>query len=140
MWPEIYDVNIKKYNNNYEPIAEKVPFEHFSKICIHKHTGNHDGLSRSDCWINSEHGFDRCCKEDCPYYAGQRRTYDLYSMASMAEKFIHDIGLEFGWSTNKTYVCQDGTEIKTCVGAVYDWFEEYKEVLRRRWKEEDQNG
>ena len=62
--------DVKKYNNNYEPIAEKVPFENFSKICIHGHMGNHDGLSRKDCWINSKHGFDRCCEEDCPYYAG----------------------------------------------------------------------
>lgn len=61
-------------------------------------------------------------------------------MTDIIEQIIYDIKLEIGISGLESYVCKDGTEIKTDVWAVYDWFSEYKEVLRRRWKEENQNG
>ena len=61
-------------------------------------------------------------------------------MTDIIEQIIYDIKLEIGISGLESYVCKDGTEIKTDVGAVYDWFSEYKEALRRRWKEENQNG
>lgn len=31
------------------------------------------------------------------------------------------------------YVCEDGTVIHTDVGYVYEWFNEYREVLRRKY-------
>lgn len=36
--------------------------------------------------------------------------------------------------TNSTeYHCENGTNISTDVGYVYDWFDEYKEVLRKKY-------
>lgn len=61
-------------------------------------------------------------------------------MTDIIEQIIYDINLEIGMSGWESYVCKDGTEIKADVGAVHNWFSEYKEVLRRRWKEENQNG
>ena len=36
-------------------------------------------------------------------------------------------------TTNADYICEDGTIIGTDVGYVYEWIEEYKDVLRRKY-------
>nr|WP_185911976.1 hypothetical protein [Clostridium sp. Marseille-P7770] len=51
----------------------------------------------------------------------------------LIEELITTIEDEFNKSNSIRYYCNDGTEIATDVGYVAEWFEEYKEVLRRRY-------
>lgn len=36
-------------------------------------------------------------------------------------------------SDSTRYICEDGSIISTDVGYVYEWFDEYKHVLRERY-------
>lgn len=48
-------------------------------------------------------------------------------------EIIETIWRELDNSTFSTYVCENGKEIETDVGYVFDWFEEYAKVLRKKY-------
>lgn len=50
----------------------------------------------------------------------------------LVEEIISTIDREIDNSLSAIYKCDDGTEISTDVGYVYDWFKEYKEKLREK--------
>ena len=53
---------------------------------------------------------------------------------SFIEELISTIESEFEKADSTHYYCEDGTDIHTDVGYVYSWFEEYKEVLRKKYR------
>lgn len=50
-----------------------------------------------------------------------------------AENIIETIERELKQSNDLYYKCEDGTSIKTDVGYVYEWFQEYKEKIRNKY-------
>lgn len=54
----------------------------------------------------------------------------------MIEDIIRDIETEVQSSTSScVYTTIEGKRIICAVGEILDWFEEYKEILRKRYKE-----
>lgn len=51
------------------------------------------------------------------------------------EDLIATIESEIDNSTSTDYKTKEGNCFTTDVGYVYEWFEEYKEILRNRYKE-----
>lgn len=52
----------------------------------------------------------------------------------VVEEIIGTIEREIDKSPNNAdYICEDGTIIGTDVGYVYEWFEEYKDILRKKY-------
>lgn len=53
----------------------------------------------------------------------------------LIEEVISTIETEIEKSSSTRYYCEDGDIIPTDVGYVNDWFDKYKEVLRKRYCE-----
>lgn len=54
--------------------------------------------------------------------------------SEVVEEIIGTIERELDKATNNgDYICEDGTTIETDVGYVYEWFDEYKEILRKKY-------
>lgn len=56
------------------------------------------------------------------------------------EELIETIEQELSKSSSCDYKCENGTIIVTDVGYVHEWFEEYIEVLRRRYGNVDNSN
>ena len=57
------------------------------------------------------------------------------SKINLINELIETILEEIDQSSSCCYECKDGTVITTDVGYVGDWFNEYVDVLRRRYDE-----
>lgn len=66
-----------------------------------------------------------------------RKLGTVEEIKNIQSKTIHDlintIQKEIDMSWSSIYECEDGTEITTDVGYVYDWFQEYKEVIKKKY-------
>lgn len=67
-----------------------------------------------------------------------RKLGTVEELKNIQNKTISDliktIEKEFdSWGGDTTYRCEDETIIYTDAGFVYEWFQEYKEVLKRRY-------
>lgn len=57
-----------------------------------------------------------------------------FPASEIVEEIIGTIEKEIDESPNTSrYICEDGTNISTDVDYVYDWFEKYKDVLRKKY-------
>lgn len=56
------------------------------------------------------------------------------SQKELVEEIINTIEEELKWSSQTRYICKDDSIISTDVRYVEDWFNEYKHVLRERYK------
>lgn len=51
----------------------------------------------------------------------------------LIKELIETIESEINQSNSSYYNCKEGTDICTDVGYIYDWFKEYKKVLKNRY-------
>lgn len=57
----------------------------------------------------------------------------------VVEEIINTIEEELASSDSScTYTCKEGNNISTDIGYIYDWFEEYKEILRERYYQKEE--
>lgn len=64
-----------------------------------------------------------------------KRIREKRKKSRVIRELIATIENEINSSSCTVYVCKDGQQISTDVGYVKEWFDEYKQVLKDRYKE-----